>query len=530
MEDMMEDNSDDEDDLYSNSDIGLSINSFSNTDATSFGSNTPVVNSNSTSGPQQASSQPPQQRTSITHTRPFHVTPGLPNMLPFSFNPDVMIKPVNRSFDAFWLNSSHVDSNSDYSDFFEPHIPGNPSGQHAFNLPIPFEEPEATDAEDEDDEGESYDEVLFSSSEDEQDDDFYDEPLYCGTSATSPLSGMDDKTSNNNNIAPTNCASSKVNTTTSAAFMSINNDNVVGSNDNNNTSLSHSANLNNPALINNDDDSDSDDYSSHSSQPSTPLHPPLTPSSQDYEDYDDDDDMQSLQSPPVAEVKRGRGRPPVRRRGSSAATATAAAAATLSNSAGRKKKTITTSDDTSIALSSRSKETSDYRRHSRSVSQPSVILSSPNSAATSPASGSLIKQDPLFGQEFPQVYGTRSRSIKTEDKAVRKDDMPSSSLMSMSRTKRRMALSHSGPHRCDLLLPSTGRPCNKIFSRPYDLVRHQDTIHASVRKTYICPLCGPDSKTFSRTDALTRHIRVKHSTSAEVAAATAHAAVPVNGR
>ncbi|KAK6456219.1 zf-C2H2 zinc finger, C2H2 type [Scheffersomyces xylosifermentans] len=74
-------------------------------------------------------------------------------------------------------------------------------------------------------------------------------------------------------------------------------------------------------------------------------------------------------------------------------------------------------------------------------------------------------------------------------------------------------------HQCDLINPATGLPCNKPFSRPYDLIRHQETIHASKKKIFRCVICegringGPGngkSKTFSRGDALSRHIKVKH--------------------
>lgn len=74
-------------------------------------------------------------------------------------------------------------------------------------------------------------------------------------------------------------------------------------------------------------------------------------------------------------------------------------------------------------------------------------------------------------------------------------------------------------HQCELINPSTGRPCNKQFSRPYDLIRHQETIHASKKKIFRCVICegrvngGPGNgklKTFSRGDALSRHIKVKH--------------------
>jgi hypothetical protein len=69
--------------------------------------------------------------------------------------------------------------------------------------------------------------------------------------------------------------------------------------------------------------------------------------------------------------------------------------------------------------------------------------------------------------------------------------------------------SQTGPHKCERINPTTGKPCNTIFSRPYDLTRHEDTIH-NVRKQKVrCALCQ-EEKTFSRGDALTRHMRVVH--------------------
>lgn len=74
-------------------------------------------------------------------------------------------------------------------------------------------------------------------------------------------------------------------------------------------------------------------------------------------------------------------------------------------------------------------------------------------------------------------------------------------------------------HHCDLINPNNGLPCNKQFSRPYDLIRHQETIHASKKKIFRCVICegredggegNGKSKTFSRGDALSRHIKVKH--------------------
>lgn len=69
--------------------------------------------------------------------------------------------------------------------------------------------------------------------------------------------------------------------------------------------------------------------------------------------------------------------------------------------------------------------------------------------------------------------------------------------------------SQAGPHKCDRINPSTGKPCNTVFSRPYDLTRHEDTIHNARKQKVRCDLCT-DEKTFSRADALTRHYRVCH--------------------
>ncbi len=66
-----------------------------------------------------------------------------------------------------------------------------------------------------------------------------------------------------------------------------------------------------------------------------------------------------------------------------------------------------------------------------------------------------------------------------------------------------------GPHKCEKMNPSTGKPCNTVFSRSYDLTRHEDTIHNSRKQKVRCHLCT-EEKTFSRNDALTRHMRVVH--------------------
>jgi len=69
--------------------------------------------------------------------------------------------------------------------------------------------------------------------------------------------------------------------------------------------------------------------------------------------------------------------------------------------------------------------------------------------------------------------------------------------------------SQAGPHICKRTNPTTNKPCNTVFSRPYDLTRHEDTIHNTRKIKTRCPLCK-EEKTFSRQDALTRHFKVVH--------------------
>lgn len=98
--------------------------------------------------------------------------------------------------------------------------------------------------------------------------------------------------------------------------------------------------------------------------------------------------------------------------------------------------------------------------------------------------------------------GTASESPRSTESPV-----PSGSGMTSAALLARN--SQAGPHKCTRINPSTGKPCNTIFSRPYDLTRHEDTIHNNRKQKVRCPMCR-EEKTFSRNDALTRHMRVVH--------------------
>jgi 26S proteasome regulatory subunit N4 len=168
----------------------------------------------------------------------------------------------------------------------------------------------------------------------------------------------------------------------------------------------------------------------------------------------------------------------------------------------------------------------DLRRESMSV---------PSSLNNVPPSRASMKTSPM--QHVPSITNTMNTTpIKAEEMTP-----------SMTATPpQRLDLSHLTPnaqglHQCQLTNPSTNQPCLKSFSRPYDLIRHQDTIHAQRKKIFRCIVCsglypqalypdrygdvemmdvdstGKKEKTFSRGDALSRHVRVKHELSGDEA-------------
>ncbi|KAJ9620264.1 hypothetical protein H2203_008029 [Taxawa tesnikishii (nom. ined.)] len=119
------------------------------------------------------------------------------------------------------------------------------------------------------------------------------------------------------------------------------------------------------------------------------------------------------------------------------------------------------------------------QKHKREAHrQPRDTYSSPTTAETSPNSASASPDTEVVGS-----------------------GMTSSALLARN--------SQAGPHKCTRINPSTGKPCDTIFSRPYDLTRHEDTIHNRGKQKVRCQYCR-EEKTFSRNDALTRHMRVVH--------------------
>ncbi|EWC46140.1 hypothetical protein DRE_04714 [Drechslerella stenobrocha 248] len=106
-----------------------------------------------------------------------------------------------------------------------------------------------------------------------------------------------------------------------------------------------------------------------------------------------------------------------------------------------------------------------------------------------------------------QRFTTSTKLQKHRREAHRKSVPSGNSVSTAAAVACRNA--QPGPHRCMRVNPSTSKPCNTVFSRPYDLTRHEDTIHNTAKAKVRCEICD-DDKFFSRSDALVRHRRVKH--------------------
>lgn len=71
-------------------------------------------------------------------------------------------------------------------------------------------------------------------------------------------------------------------------------------------------------------------------------------------------------------------------------------------------------------------------------------------------------------------------------------------------------------HECQLPQAENAKlPCLRRFSRKYELIRHQETVHSKKKKLFKCFVCvkqnpqlGP--RVFTRHDTLAKHIRVNH--------------------
>ncbi|PWI65217.1 hypothetical protein PCL_07267 [Purpureocillium lilacinum] len=124
-----------------------------------------------------------------------------------------------------------------------------------------------------------------------------------------------------------------------------------------------------------------------------------------------------------------------------------------------------------------------------------------NSARPDPKAGSGVYS--CTYRKCTLRFGTPSLLKKHKRESHRK------TLGLLGHRLHRLGSTQDGPHRCDSINPITAKACNAAFTRPYDLTRHEDTIHNAGKQRLQCGLCM-EEKSFSRADALTRHYRVCH--------------------
>lgn len=145
----------------------------------------------------------------------------------------------------------------------------------------------------------------------------------------------------------------------------------------------------------------------------------------------------------------------------------------------------------------------------------SSASASPDSAATSPRRPDGVRAE---GGTYTCTYHGCTQRFETPaalQKHKREGHRQAHGLNGLRRpenptvTPSNFFNTQAGPHKCERINPSTGKPCNTVFSRPYDLTRHEDTIHNARKQKVRCDVCT-EEKTFSRADALTRHYRVCH--------------------
>lgn len=132
--------------------------------------------------------------------------------------------------------------------------------------------------------------------------------------------------------------------------------------------------------------------------------------------------------------------------------------------------------------------------------QPKDLHLQASVMTTPPPEQAFIKPEKQQHELTSSINSSPNASIQTEPRRKK----------TRRRTARSSASSSGSTHFCNMMF-ADGSECHRSFTRPYDLARHQETIHAPVRKMYHCEYCGDDSKTFSRLDALSRHKRLKHS-------------------
>jgi len=137
------------------------------------------------------------------------------------------------------------------------------------------------------------------------------------------------------------------------------------------------------------------------------------------------------------------------------------------------------------------------------------MLESPSTTShheTVPASTGTVEDGGTYSCTY---HGCRLRFDTQKDLQTHKREGHRAAGVARRGDRRENQQTQHGPHICNRINPSTNKICGSKFSRPYDLTRHEDTIHNASKKKLRCRIC-PEEKLFSRRDALNRHFKVCH--------------------
>ena len=162
---------------------------------------------------------------------------------------------------------------------------------------------------------------------------------------------------------------------------------------------------------------------------------------------------------------------------------------------------------TTSNLQSLSEQTPDFRPTLTSM-ESTVSDQSQEPLTSSPQQSRRPQDTKSDGGTYTCTYHGCTHRFETQAK-LQKHKREAHRQTSPTASPTLLRNSQAGPHKCERINPTTGKPCNSIFSRPYDLTRHEDTIHNARKQKVRCHLCT-EEKTFSRNDALTRHMRLVH--------------------
>ncbi|CCD26077.2 uncharacterized protein NDAI_0G03000 [Naumovozyma dairenensis CBS 421] len=161
----------------------------------------------------------------------------------------------------------------------------------------------------------------------------------------------------------------------------------------------------------------------------------------------------------------------------------------------------------------------DYIDYQKSASSASSIFASPfddSSIVTKPA---IKKNNNLSSKKVATNKLSKSKSSNKENKehlSKTTDNNKSLSNKKKSEVSIPNCQYSNEIYMCSIINSKTKELCGAKFSRTYDLTRHQNTIHAKERTVFRCLQCIKlfggvgQEKTFSRLDALSRHLKTKH--------------------